>query len=383
MLIRELFTILPKSKHSASYGKSAGKYPFFTSSNIVDSFVDEPDFDGEYLIIGDGGTGNSKYINGKFSVSDHNYVLSPRNNTNARAVNYFLKKDGYRTLNEGFKGIGIKNVSKSYIESIDYRFNSKFAESQIVANLDKINFAIDLEKQVLFELDSMIKSRFNEMFGNVIENPKGWVVKYLSEICDVRDGTHDSPKYLQNGYIFITSKNITNGSLDFDDIKYISYDDFCKIEKRSHVDNGDILMPMIGTIGGAVIVNKDREFAIKNVCLIKFLKNSTVTNLYIQNVLNSEEMIGHLQEIKKGGIQSFIGLNTIRNLKIPVPPIVLQKSFASFVKQVDKLKFNAVTITDNITIEIMNFCELFSQERTKSLLCYEKFLVQILVLDCL
>ena len=167
MLISELFTILPKSKRSASYGKSAGKYPFFTSSNTIDSFVDEPDFDGEYLIIGDGGTGNSKYINGKFSVSDHNYVLSPRNNANPRAVNYFLKKDGYRILNEGFKGIGIKNVSKAYIESIDYRFNSKFTESQIVANLDKINDAIDLEKQVLFEFDSLIKSRFNEMFSNL------------------------------------------------------------------------------------------------------------------------------------------------------------------------------------------------------------------------
>ena len=162
MLISELFTILPKSKRSASYGKSAGKYPFFTSSNSVDLFVDEPDFDGEYLIIGDGGTGNSKYINGKFSASDHNYVLRPRNNTNSRAVNYFLKKDGYQILNEGFKGIGIKNVSKSYIESINYRFNSKFSESQIVADLDKINTSIDLEKRVLFELNNLIKSRFIE-----------------------------------------------------------------------------------------------------------------------------------------------------------------------------------------------------------------------------
>ena len=137
----------------------------FTSSNIVDSFVDEPDLDGEYLIIGDGGTGNSKYIHGKFSVSDHNYVLKPKNKTNCRAVNYFLQKDQYRILNEGFKGIGIKNVSKSYIESIDYKFDLKFSEAEIVENLDKIHEIIYLEKLNIIKLDHLIKSRFNGGVG--------------------------------------------------------------------------------------------------------------------------------------------------------------------------------------------------------------------------
>lgn len=160
MLIGILFDILPKSKHSASFGKEAGKYPFFTSSNTVDSFVDEADYDGEYIIIGDGGTGNSKYINGKFSVSDHNYVLRPKRSTNAKAVDYFLKKDNYQTLNAGFKGIGIKNVSKSYIESIDYKFCNRFSEDFIVESLDSINKGIRLAKSELESLDALIKSRF-------------------------------------------------------------------------------------------------------------------------------------------------------------------------------------------------------------------------------
>ena len=160
MLIGILFDILPKSKHSASYGKADGKYPFFTSSNTVDSFVDDADYDGEYIIIGDGGTGNSKYINGKFSVSDHNYVLRPKGSTNAKAVDYFLKKDNYQILNAGFKGIGIKNVSKSYIESIDYKFCNRFSEEFIVESLDSINNGIRLAKSELESLDSLIKSRF-------------------------------------------------------------------------------------------------------------------------------------------------------------------------------------------------------------------------------
>lgn len=99
-------------------------------------------------------------------------------------------------------------------------------------------------------------------------------------------------------------------------------------------------MPMIGTVGGAVIVKKDREFSIKNVCLIKFSKTNNVLNTYIKYVLNSDEMNLYFDSLKKGGIQPFIGLNTIRSLMIPIPPKNAQYDFVSFVNQVDKLKFN-------------------------------------------
>lgn len=177
------------------------------------------------------------------------------------------------------------------------------------------------------------------MFGDIISNKNQWQTDIFSKICDIRDGTHDSPKYVNNGYLFITAKNITNGELNFENSKLISKQDFDKIEKRSHVDNGDILMPMIGTIGGAIIVKKDRDFAIKNVCLIKFKKESLVINTYILFLLNSNEMNEHLNLIKKGGIQSFVGLSTIREINIPIPPLYKQFEFASFVEQIDKLKF--------------------------------------------
>ena len=68
-----------------------------------------------------------------------------------------------------------------------------------------------------------------------------------SEIIDVRDGTHDSPKYIiDGGYPLITSKNINNNKIDFSNVNYISEEDYIKINQRSEVSNGDIIMPMIG-----------------------------------------------------------------------------------------------------------------------------------------
>ena len=94
------------------------------------------------------------------------------------------------------------------------------------------------------------------------ENPK----VRMNDVLDVRDGTHDSPKYYSEGVPFVTSKNLINGDIDFSNTKLISFDDARKINERSYVENDDILMAMIGTIGNPVIVKKDRDFCIKKRC---------------------------------------------------------------------------------------------------------------------
>ena len=63
----------------------------------------------------------------------------------------------------------------------------------------------------------------------------------LGKVCDVRDGTHDSPKYYMEGYPLVTSKNVTSGKIDFSDCSLICEDDYEKINQRSKVDYGDIL----------------------------------------------------------------------------------------------------------------------------------------------
>ena len=105
--------------------------------------------------------------------------------------------------------------------------------------------------------------------GKLVPRTGEWKTVRLGEVCDVRDGTHDSPKYFSKGFPLMTSKNFSKGFEDFSDVKFISKSDFDEINKRSKVDVGDIVMPMIGTIGSPVIIRSKRPFAIKNVALIK------------------------------------------------------------------------------------------------------------------
>ena len=149
--------------------------------------------------------------------------------------------------------------------------------------------------------------------------PRGWLLTRLGDAYDVRDGTHDSPKYQTTGYPLITSKNLSSGELSFDDVKLISESDHQRIQERSRVRQGDILFAMIGSIGNPVIVNTDREFSIKNVALFKYYSDELSSPSYLKLFL--ENAAEDLKRQAAGGVQSFVSLGKLRSWLIPLPPL--------------------------------------------------------------
>lgn len=162
-------------------------------------------------------------------------------------------------------------------------------------------------------------------------------IVHADECMDVRDGTHDSPKFIEKGIPLVTSKNLVNGKIDFSTCSFISEEDHAAISKRSQVDDGDILYAMIGTIGNPVIVQKNIEFSIKNVALFKF-NNSEAYNRYIYHFLNSEIAKKQLSKLSRGGTQKFVSLGNLRKLKIPLPPLEEQRRIASVLDKADDLR---------------------------------------------
>jgi len=150
--------------------------------------------------------------------------------------------------------------------------------------------------------------------------PKDWSWAISGEVIDVRDGTHDTPSYIDSGIPLVTSKNLKSHGLDFSDVSYISEADHVAISKRSAVDLDDILFAMIGTIGNPVIVDDDRDFSIKNVALFK-CADGPVYPSYFHRVLSSSLIRMQLDEATRGGTQKFVSLKVLRNLQFPLPPL--------------------------------------------------------------
>lgn len=162
--------------------------------------------------------------------------------------------------------------------------------------------------------------------------PESWKWCRLSDIINVRDGTHDSPKYVPEGIPLVTSKNLSNGMIDYGNVKYIIQEDADKINARSMVDDDDILFAMIGSIGNPVLVKKDREFCIKNMALFKKFADTDISMQYMYWFFFYAQY--KLKKEASGGVQAFISLSRFREYLVPLPPYEEQIRIANKIEQI-------------------------------------------------
>lgn len=158
-----------------------------------------------------------------------------------------------------------------------------------------------------------------------------WRQTTLGDVYDVRDGTHDSPKYVENGYPLVTSKNLKNHQVDLSNVKYISEEDYLNINKRSAVDIGDVLFAMIGTIGNPIVIESKPNYAIKNVALFKVPESEN--SKFLKYYLETDYVKGKMAVEAKGTTQKFVGLGYLRNFPIVLPAPEEQKRIVAILDE--------------------------------------------------
>ncbi len=166
---------------------------------------------------------------------------------------------------------------------------------------------------------------------STIAIPSGWVWTRLGDAFDVRDGTHDTPKYVELGFPLVTSKNLSSGALELTNVKLISEADHRAIAVRSAVERGDVLFAMIGSIGNPVVVETDTEFSIKNVALFKHRSAPDSCPHFLLHYLSHAS--AKMREQAAGGVQSFVSLGFLRGYPFPLPPLSEQKRIVSQVTE--------------------------------------------------
>lgn len=281
-----------------------------------------------------------------------NFICSK--NINNKFLYYFLFKNKKYLISLG-KGTTFKEVSKSIISVVNIQYPPLPEQERIVAKLDKAFEAIDKVKANAEQNLNNTKELFNNTLDSKIRTLyKNSSTQKLSEVCDVRDGTHDSPKYLdKRGHPFVTSKNLKNDKIDMEKITYISDSDFEKINERSKVDIGDVLFAMIGTIGNPVVITEEPDFAIKNVALFKNINK--LEPQYLKFLLKSPSVLLKMQLEANGTTQKFVSLKYLRNFMVPVPSLSEQQKI---VEKLDALQEQTKKLEQIYTQKIKECDEL-------------------------
>ncbi|HMQ69667.1 MAG TPA: restriction endonuclease subunit S [Ignavibacteria bacterium] len=338
----EVFRYCKKSGVKAGEGSKVGRYPFFTSSDILSKRIDKYNYEKPSLIFGTGGSASIHFCEEYFSTSTDCLVTQPidYNNIYPKFVYYFFRSN-FSLLEQGFKGAGLKHISKDYISKLKIPLPPLPEQKRIADLLDKADSIRQKRKESIALMDEFMKSVFIDMFGDPVRNEKGWEEKKLKDVCiKINDGTHFSPPITKIGIPYITAKHVKINKLDFwSKPWFISKESHMDIYKRCSPEQGDVLYIKDGATTGIAAINKyDFEFSMLSSLALLKVNKKILTSEYLCSWLNNEDVKRWNLEKMAGVAIKRLTLTKIEKLPIHIPPKDLQTQFAKIVEQTELTK---------------------------------------------
>lgn len=314
-----------------------GEYAFFDRSKKIKKSARYL-YDCEALIIpGEGAEFLPRHFIGKFDLHQRAYALFDFiEDIDVKFLYYYLiyNKDYFVKV---AVGATVKSLRLRHFEQLPAPVPPIEVQRRIVAILDEavagIATATANAEKNLQNARELFESTLQSVF---VEKGEGWVECKLSEVCEgkITDGTHQTPRYFDEGYIFLSSRNVTSRSIDWDNIKYIDEAQHVAMQKRLAPRLNDILLAKNGTTGVAAIVDKDVVFDIY-VSLALLRPSKKIDHRYLWHFINSPVAKQQFNRRLKGIGVPNLHLKEIRDVAIPYPEKIEEQK--KLVEQLDKL----------------------------------------------
>jgi type I restriction enzyme S subunit len=320
---------------------------------------------GDIMITAIGTIGNTYIVksNHKFYFKDASVLwLKKEADVSSKYIQYWLKTDEFYSQLDKGNGATVDTLTIKKLASVVLPLPPLAEQQRIVAKLDaafaEIDRAVEVTTSKLENNNQLAECALISIL-ETIEKGNGTT---LGAYYDVRDGTHDSPKYVNEGYPLVTSKNLKTGTLDLSNVKYISEEDYVAINKRSAVHVGDVLMAMIGTIGNPIVITHEPNYSIKNVALFK--TNTNQNPWFLKYFLEHPSTQRQMQQDAKGTTQKFVGLGYLRNFPICAPSLQIQNRI---VGRLDAVFDEIATINEKLSAALTEYEALKSAILTREL----------------
>ena len=244
----------------------------------------------------------------------------------------FLQAKG-TFLNAQARGATIKGIKIDVLSELELPKIPIEEQQHISQIIDKVKTTIAIRQRQLQKLDELVKARFVEMFSSCQH------IASMNELCSIiTDGTHQPPKFQDNGIPFIFVSNLVNNTVTYNAEKFISEETYGELYKRTPIEIGDLLLSTVGSYGHVAVVVEDKKFLFQRHIAYLKPKHEIVNSFYLHAALLSPDSQRQIEEKVKGIAQKTLNLSEIKTILIPLPSIEEQKNFEVFVKQVDKSK---------------------------------------------
>lgn len=250
---------------------------------------------------------------------------------------YFFLKSKTDYLNSLGRGATFKEISKSIVESIEIPLPEVNQQKEIAEEFKKLEQLISLRKQQLAKLDELVKARFVEMFGES-EYPCNSLISLIIEGAGLSYGIVQPGDDGTGDMGVLRPVDFADGKIKTDSIKYIDRslgDGF----KKTELNGNELLITVRGTTGITALT--DSRFKGMNVtrgiAVIRY-DEKKIDPIYLNEYLKMEESQQYIKEHTRGATLQQINLSELRDLEIVIPPLPLQRVFATFVEHVDQQK---------------------------------------------
>lgn len=261
------------------------------------------------------------------------------------AVQYKLSEMGQKT-----HGATMKHIVKKDFEETVIPYPLMQNQIEIVKKLDKAYNGIALRKKELLLLDTLIKARFVELFGDPVHNPYGWNKTELKELADLKIGPFGSllhkEDYIEGGHALVNPSHIVDGRIIIDSKLTVSEDKYEELSAYQ-LKVGDVVMGRRGEMGRCAVVEEEGLLCGTGSLLIR--PKGKVTADYIQKIISYPTFKKTIEDMAVGQTMSNLNVPIVSGFRIITPPIEVQNSYYDFVAQVNKSKVVYQIIINKLT----------------------------------
>jgi type I restriction enzyme S subunit len=230
-------------------------------------------------------------------------------------------------------------VNKSRFSELKIPVPPLEEQRRIATILDQAETLRTQRRQALDYLDTLTQSLFLDMFGDPVTNPKGWTTQSLQKVCDpINDCPHSTPEWTDSGEICLRTSNLTIGGWNWSDTRYVSEATFHERSKRGYLASGDIVLSREGTVGIAAIVQDGMKLCMgQRLVQVRPLPGALEPEYLLRHLLYVLSP-SRISQLMVGSTSQHLNVKELRALRIPIPTLSLQQTFATRIQAIEALK---------------------------------------------